>query len=96
MRWSRRSGKARGLFHHRRGSFHLPEPWSLQAGHGGRRPVDGIVELPLIVVRNELVEVVVLGGFGIDSPEQEGSDRVAAHEAVEEPLDLMRVPHELR
>ena len=40
----------------------------LQTGHGGRRAVDGIMGLPLIIVRDELVEIVVLGGFRIDSP----------------------------
>lgn len=48
-----------------------------------------------MVVENEVEESEVAAVFWPDTPVQEGSERIALHDAVEEPADLAAPPDEL-
>src|SRR4051794_20009976 len=51
--------------------------------------------VPLVIVPNKIVERVVATLLLLNTPKQEGADRIASHQAVEQPRDLHRRPNEL-
>lgn len=65
------------------------------ARSGGNRALVGVGVVSLVKVREELVERVRLSGLGFDIPKEERTDRVPAHETVEQPDDLAGPPDEL-
>ena len=52
--------------------------------------------VPFMVLPHEVVIPVLLGAvLGLNVPEQEGPKWVPLHEAIEQPLNLLRLPDEL-
>ncbi|MCY1554926.1 hypothetical protein D9M68_915370 [compost metagenome] len=54
-----------------------------------------MVVVALMVVTDKIIELVLLTLFRCDTPEQESTEGVALHKAVEQPTDLLWPPYEL-
>jgi hypothetical protein len=54
-----------------------------------------MVGIPLVIVLNKSVKLELHALFGFDFPKQEGSERIALHQAVKQTADLIRLPDEL-
>jgi hypothetical protein len=48
--------------------------------------------VPLVIIKNKVVELELITGCRLDLPEQERAEWIALHQAVEEALDLLRFP----
>jgi hypothetical protein len=59
-----------------------------------RGQLGAVSRVTLVVIEHEIVKFALAARCRFDFPEQESTERITLHQAVEQTPDLLRLPHE--